>query len=398
MNWPPGLRVYIDRCFGSCDTDEQKDVMDEILREQITVAEISGNLWKKDWLQEVVPASPASWLEVQAELREAARQLQAGVDRKTAERVKREALQEERRAKAAGHDERDTASEVKGDTAQENRDTKMEEGDTAQKDEDESDTASEEGAEEGGNSEEISEGDTVSEEGAEEGNNSEEISEGDTVSEEELTRSRPVFRGAPRRLRRLLQFQKRRQAELQHLRPTRLQLGLPAPPRPALTTPARPRPPGPRGVRLAPLFDQLEREGQEEVWDAREERAGEKGVGGREGCGGSPDEPSGRAAHVGSNQKFLSVLPTSAQPAEEPGEQHLPPCQPSPPTFTRPLEYHRSPPYQPPAYIHPPAASSTSPWAWGSVLAGLGGPGLVWDAQCVGCGSWGRVIPIVLAH
>jgi hypothetical protein len=369
MSWPPGLRDYIDRCFGSCDTAEQKDVMDEILREQITVAKISGNLWKKDWLQEVVPASPASWLEVQAELREAARQLQAGVDRKTAERVKREALQEERRAKAAGHDERDTASEVKGDTAQENRDTKMEEGDTAQKDEDECDTASEEGAEEGGNSKEIS--------------------EGDTVSEEELTRSRPVFRGAPRRLRRLLLFQKRRQAELQHLRPTRLQLGLPAPPRPALTTPARPRPPGPRGVRLAPLFDQLEREGQEEVWDAREERAGEEGVGGREGCGGSPDEPSGRAAHVGSNQKFLSVLPTSAQPAEESGERHTPlhlPCPPSPALPTLAATCALSP------YSFPP---HFSPWAWGSVVAGLQGPGLAWDAQCCGCGAWSRVIPIV---
>ena len=220
----------------------------------------------------------------------------------------------------------------------------------------------------------------------------------ETVTDEEFLRARSVWHGKPSKLRRMLKFHQDTQAKWGGLPPTRLQLGLPR------ETPFRPRP-RPRRVRLATVFDQLGREGcQEEVkWErAGEERvsAGRKGEvgGGGEGRGGTPGEPSGQAANVGSNQKFLSVLPTSAQPAEEPGEQHQPPCQPSPPTFTRPLEDHWSPPYQPPAYIHPPAASSTSPWAWGSVLAGLGGPGLVWDAQCVGCGSWGRVIPIVLAH
>jgi hypothetical protein len=100
--------------------------------------------------------------------------------------------------------------------------------------------------------------------------------------------------------------------------------------------------------------------------------------GGGEGCGGSPGEPSGQAAQVGSIQ-FHSVPPTSAQPADEPGEQHAALFQPSPPTPS-------------PAYTFPP---STSPWAWGSVVAGPEGPGLVWDAQCVGCGTWGRVLPIV---
>ena len=105
-------------------------------------------------------------------------------------------------------------------------------------------------------------------------------------------------------------------------------------------------------------------------------------MGGEERCGGSPGEPSGQAAQVGSFQ-FHSVPPTSAQPVDKPGEQHAPlyqPCRPSPPASTL------SP------YTFSPC---TTPWAWGAVVAGPEGPGLVWDAQCVGCGTWGRVVPIV---
>ena len=125
------------------------------------------------------------------------------------------------------------------------------------------------------------------------------------------------------------------------------------------------------------------------------EEAGE-GVGGwgggGEGCGGSPGESPGQAAHVGSF-KFLSVPPTSAQPVEESGEHHTPPAHPRRPPASSP--YGPCPPPPPTCTLSPYFPPYTSPWAWGSVAAGPEGPGLVWDARCAGCGSWGRVIPIV---
>jgi hypothetical protein len=63
---------YVGRCYDNCNTAEQKDVMGEILGEQITAAALSDTYWKNDWLKEVVPASPASYNEARGEWEEKA--------------------------------------------------------------------------------------------------------------------------------------------------------------------------------------------------------------------------------------------------------------------------------------------------------------------------------------
>ena len=52
---PDSLRQYVSECFNKCQTDVDKDTVEVILKDKITLAANNGTLWTKDWDREAVP-------------------------------------------------------------------------------------------------------------------------------------------------------------------------------------------------------------------------------------------------------------------------------------------------------------------------------------------------------
>lgn len=55
--WPSSLRAYVDRCFLSCKSDSQKDVMEEFLRNRINECIQNSTINSINWSMEAVPFS-----------------------------------------------------------------------------------------------------------------------------------------------------------------------------------------------------------------------------------------------------------------------------------------------------------------------------------------------------
>lgn len=59
QDWPESLKKYVNDAFGRCVTDAQKDRVEMLLKEKLTMAYSMGTVWSKDWSKEppLVPIS-----------------------------------------------------------------------------------------------------------------------------------------------------------------------------------------------------------------------------------------------------------------------------------------------------------------------------------------------------
>lgn len=69
QDWPESLKKYVNDAFGRCVTDEQKDRVEMLLKEKLTMAYSLGTVWSKDWSKEppllpVIAPSNASRLQI----------------------------------------------------------------------------------------------------------------------------------------------------------------------------------------------------------------------------------------------------------------------------------------------------------------------------------------------
>lgn len=55
--WPPSLKAFVDRCFMACNSDAQKDLMEEFLRKRINSCIENGTLQTVNWALESIPLS-----------------------------------------------------------------------------------------------------------------------------------------------------------------------------------------------------------------------------------------------------------------------------------------------------------------------------------------------------
>lgn len=58
-DWPPALKLYVQRCFASV-SDEQKDEMEQVLKDKLTVRFKSGSAMSHNWDVEPIPRLPSS--------------------------------------------------------------------------------------------------------------------------------------------------------------------------------------------------------------------------------------------------------------------------------------------------------------------------------------------------
>lgn len=52
QDWPESLKKYVNDAFGRCVTDAQKDRVEMLLKEKLTMAYSLGTVWSKDWSKE----------------------------------------------------------------------------------------------------------------------------------------------------------------------------------------------------------------------------------------------------------------------------------------------------------------------------------------------------------
>ena len=55
QQWPESLKEYTSRCFRACITNEDKDMVEIVLKRKIAAAVASNTLWSKDWSKEELP-------------------------------------------------------------------------------------------------------------------------------------------------------------------------------------------------------------------------------------------------------------------------------------------------------------------------------------------------------
>lgn len=86
--WPPSLRVYVDRCFSTCRNDADRDRMEKELGRRIQESIKAGTLYSHDWAQEPLLSVAAAMPPADAKKEERAKRFQASdetISKKTAE-------------------------------------------------------------------------------------------------------------------------------------------------------------------------------------------------------------------------------------------------------------------------------------------------------------------------
>ncbi|PRP88326.1 hypothetical protein PROFUN_03435 [Planoprotostelium fungivorum] len=58
--WPPKLKQYVDRSFGQCKTQGDKNAMQAALKVVIEESILSKNIWARDWDKEPLPSLPGA--------------------------------------------------------------------------------------------------------------------------------------------------------------------------------------------------------------------------------------------------------------------------------------------------------------------------------------------------
>lgn len=55
QDWPPAMKEYVQRCFTACETEDDKDRTEKVLKEILQERLKDGSAYTIDWTREPLP-------------------------------------------------------------------------------------------------------------------------------------------------------------------------------------------------------------------------------------------------------------------------------------------------------------------------------------------------------